>query len=539
MKKIPQLLGLLLAIGIPACQSHKAAPLLVAPQFVKVASTHFEVGGKPYYLAGCNYHYLQVGTHGDVDRALGVEMAGMHLNTARIFAFWEDGPIATEPNPNHMYYQYWDPVSGTRKFNDGDTGFKQLDYLIYKAGQSGIRLLLVLGDDHAYHGGVLQYLDWLGYSDATDHELFFTDPRFRALYKGWIEHVVNRTNSFTGVQYKNDPTIFGWDLINEPTQLTAEWTADIATYLHGLDTNHVVALGGYNLGITGAQPGIDFIVNHCYPEYECPVQPASWGQDAWLPNQIAWANSVNKPFVVEEFGTTANGKDVIYDAWLRKLESLKGAGWLFWDSHAKNDAGVYENDSENFAIELTGQNSYVVPVLKAAADRIKVTVPAPPEPPTQELLLNAGFEDITTEPWAMLQDTPNDGTLSLITSPVHGGTRAAWITGRTKGTESIQQDVTLALNSKGSGTYTLQAWTRLGSGTDNYAITLKVTDAAGTSYYSSDSFSVGGSYVELSKTLPVVITGTVTEAILFIDPWTYGAVSTADLYVDDFSLQKK
>ena len=35
------------------------------------------------------------------------------------------------------------------------------------------------------------------------------------LFENHIRAVVNRRNTINGLQYKNDPTIFAWDLINE------------------------------------------------------------------------------------------------------------------------------------------------------------------------------------------------------------------------------------------------------------------------------------------------------------------------------------
>ena len=33
----------------------------------------------------------------------------------------------------------------------------------------------------------------------------------------FLQTVLNRYNKFTGVYYKDDPTIMAWELINEPT----------------------------------------------------------------------------------------------------------------------------------------------------------------------------------------------------------------------------------------------------------------------------------------------------------------------------------
>jgi len=58
-----------------------------------------------------------------------------------------------------------------------------------------------------------------------------------------------RTARFTGVQYKDDPTILGWELCNEPrcemcnTTLLSEWIRDSARFLKAVDRNHLVSVG--------------------------------------------------------------------------------------------------------------------------------------------------------------------------------------------------------------------------------------------------------------------------------------------------------
>src|SRR5207237_2175157 len=51
---------------------------------------------------------------------------------------------------------------------------------------------------------------------SSDLDQFYTDPTIRKWYKDWIAHLLNRTNTYTGLQYKDDATILGWELANEP-----------------------------------------------------------------------------------------------------------------------------------------------------------------------------------------------------------------------------------------------------------------------------------------------------------------------------------
>ena len=61
--------------------------------------------------------------------------------------------------------------------------------------------------------GVDQYVGWAGLSDQVS---FFTDPKVMQLYKNNVQVLTSRVNTINGRKYSEDPTIFAWDLINEP-----------------------------------------------------------------------------------------------------------------------------------------------------------------------------------------------------------------------------------------------------------------------------------------------------------------------------------
>ena len=59
-----------------------------------------------------------------------------------------------------------------------------------------------------------RYVNWSSTAKSTND--FYTDWNCRQMYKDHIEHYVNRRNTYNGRLYKEDPTIFYWDLVNEP-----------------------------------------------------------------------------------------------------------------------------------------------------------------------------------------------------------------------------------------------------------------------------------------------------------------------------------
>ena len=75
------------------------------------------------------------------------------------------------------------------------------------------------------YGGAYQYSVW---SDAPDIWSFYTNKTVIGWYLDNVEAIVTRVNSFTGVAYRDDPAIFGWDLINEPHVLGDD-SGDILT----------------------------------------------------------------------------------------------------------------------------------------------------------------------------------------------------------------------------------------------------------------------------------------------------------------------
>ena len=83
-----------------------------------------------------------------------------------------------------------------------------------QAGLRGIRTILTLTDNWPDYGGVEYYIPWS--PTAQSRNDFFTDPIVKDIYKTYFFNIATRVNSITNVQYRNDPRIFCWELINEP-----------------------------------------------------------------------------------------------------------------------------------------------------------------------------------------------------------------------------------------------------------------------------------------------------------------------------------
>jgi mannan endo-1,4-beta-mannosidase len=218
-------------------------------------------------------------------------------------------------------------VTAPGKFNE--EAFEVLDLALKIAHEKGIRLIVPLVDQWWWMGGRQEYAAFRG-KQADD---FWTDEQVIRDFEETIRYVLNRKNSLTGVAYKNDPTIFGWETGNE-IKPPHEWTKRIAAFIKSIDSKHVVIDGNSLQGVSQEQlddPNIDVITTHHYP------RP---GGNFISPIREAWEQCKGKkPYFVGEFGfiPAAEVKEVL-DFVVN--EGISGA--LIWSlRYHHHDGGFY------------------------------------------------------------------------------------------------------------------------------------------------------------------------------------------------------
>jgi hypothetical protein len=176
------------------------------------------------------------------------------INVIRLYPF--EVKMSSDPQGTFRH------VMGPNDYNE--SAFKLLDKIVQLANQYNIRLIVPFVDKYNYIGGIA---DWSAFRGKTVDE-FWSDPTLKQDFKNFIKYVIHRTNSYTGVQYKNDKAILAWQLGNELPS-TDSWVSEMAAYVKSLDSNHLLADGGYvrAQGIrTNAltNTDIDIIVPHIY-----------------------------------------------------------------------------------------------------------------------------------------------------------------------------------------------------------------------------------------------------------------------------------
>ncbi|XP_011095154.1 mannan endo-1,4-beta-mannosidase 6 isoform X1 [Sesamum indicum] len=307
---------------------------------VQKSGNQFIVNGQPFYVNGFNTYWLMVfavdqSTRGKVSEVF-QQASAVGLSVCRTWAF-NDGQ--------------WRALQTSPSVYDEDV-FKALDFVVSEAHRYKIRLILSLVNNWEAYGGKSQYVKWgkaAGLNLTSDDD-FFSHPTLKSYYKAHVHTVLNRVNTITNITYKDDPTIFAWELMNEPRcesdpsgdKLQA-WIEEMAVYVKSIDPKHLVEIGlegfygpstpnkvQYNPNTYAQQVGTDFIRNHQVLGVDFAsvhIYPDSWISQSisdahveftksWMQAHIDDAeNFLSMPVVFSEFGVST--KDPGYNATYR------------------------------------------------------------------------------------------------------------------------------------------------------------------------------------------------------------------------------
>jgi len=380
-------LGLALGAGAviaPTASAHgndRPPPVPVSQQFVQRSGDQLTLGGRPFQFAGTNNYYLMYKSHLMTDAVL-AKAAANNFNVVRTWAFTDiglqDGTGSVDSGNTTTYFQYWN--GSAPAFNDGATGLEKLDYVIAKAKADGVRLVLPLTNNWSNFGGMDQYVKWAG---GTYHSDFYSNRTIQGWYKAWIDHLLNRVNTITGIAYKDDPTIMAWELANEPrcggsgvfpkdpacnVATLQSWVTDMSAHIKSVDPKHLVATGdegflctdptgtdwttncseGVDAVAFAKVPTIDYLSFHLYPN--------SWGKDAawgtaWITDHFKAAKQIHKPAILGEFGWSDKAtRNVVYKTWLDAVIKAHGTGALYWILSDIQDDGTLYPDYDGYTV---------------------------------------------------------------------------------------------------------------------------------------------------------------------------------------------
>lgn len=372
-------LVLTLAIAITILRS---PPSFSQPSsFVTRRADTLVVGARPFFFNGANAYYLmESAARGDsatVD-SLFETCRSLGTTVVRTWGFFD-----SDDSLNRAVIQF-----SPGRLNE--QALRALDYVIFKAKQSGVRLLIPLVNSWDDYGGMNQYVRWratfgpesepMRYSEkdlqekvagaygrqyrraissALGHDDFYTDPMIKGWFKNYTASILGRVNTITGGTYLDEPSILGWELANEPRssdqtgRIVNEWVRELSSYIKSLDTNHLVGTGeeGFEVSPSGYSPssygdqswlfdgtaGVSFTANSSIPSIDFAsvhLYPEGWNLpvhagNLWIEDHAVRSSSIAKPMILGEYGIRTQ-KAATYESWLTTIDINNVSGALVW-----------------------------------------------------------------------------------------------------------------------------------------------------------------------------------------------------------------
>jgi len=341
--------ALLAGIGAASVAGCATVPPGGADRLVRREGMRFIRGGRPYRYAGANAWYLAwLGSdtkYGDRAR-LGRELDRLHgigVRNVRLLAGAEESPVRNSIEPG---FEVRDGTLDTALLGGLDVAMAEL-------GKRDMTAVLYLTNFWEWSGGMMSRLYWetgryKNMNDPADPwpafpdmaSAFYADPAAVKRFFGYVRMLILRTNTVTGVTYRDDPTLMAWQLANEPRPGASpavmqailpayyKWIDDSAALIRSLDPKHLVSLGmegtiatnGDAAIVARAHRNIDYMTAH--------IWPLNWGwvdgkdlAGTWeggkakvvdyIDTHVRLAREAGKPLVIEEFGFPRDGE--LYD----------------------------------------------------------------------------------------------------------------------------------------------------------------------------------------------------------------------------------
>lgn len=325
--------------------------------FVKVQDGEFVRDGEKLTFVGANFWYGPI--IASEGRGGNRERLHEELDALKDIGVTNLRILVGSDGPEGVAYKV-EPVLQEAPGVYNDTLLRGLDYLLDQMAQRDMHAVLYFNNSWEWSGGYGQYLEWAGdgkallpavdgYENYVAHvSRFVKNDKAKEIYYNHVRNIVTRTNTVTGKPYKDDPTIFSWQIGNEPRAFArdsvtkkafADWMCTSASLIKSLDPNHMVSSGSE--GLYGcevdldlfeqihAHKDFDYLNVHIWPlvwrwvtkdTFADSVSVANANTEKYLTLHFPVAERLGKPIVLEEFGYPRDGN-----------REFEGEAEKFWD----------------------------------------------------------------------------------------------------------------------------------------------------------------------------------------------------------------
>src|SRR5258708_3771720 len=303
------------------------------PEFVTSSGSSLLLSGRSFRFAGANIHWLALDDETNYPSQFRIDDA---LDVAK-----EMGLTVIRSLNSGISTGCANCIEQSLGFFN-EKALEHDDYVIKAAADRGLRLIIPFTDNYHYaSGGKHTFTDWRGLSDESQ---FYTNQQVISDFEIYIKTLLNHVNIYTGVAYKDDPTILAWETGNE-LQPPTSWTQTISTYIKSLDKNHLIIDGQYGIDPNAALlTHVDILSDHYYPK-----------NIAQMNNDAQFATKADKAFIVGEFDwNDANGGDPL-NSFLADIQSNPAiAGDAFWELWSHNDQYGYRSSVAQYTLHYPG-----------------------------------------------------------------------------------------------------------------------------------------------------------------------------------------
>ena len=339
--------------------------------FVEVKGNEFQINDSHYKYIGCNYWYGGYLGASNKER-LNAELdflSKQNVKNLRVF-------ICGEGDSTYKYRIFPSIQPKQRIYNEDI--LKGFDYFLAEASKRNMKIVFVLNNNWEWSGGFGQYLEWAGYGEPPLPKTEDWDWRNYSKYiaqfyscdsciewnNAWIRKVINRRNTFNGLNYKDDPTIMAWELSNEPrpmdtsaTKFYVNWVKSSAALIKSIDPNHLITIGTEGIISTfysediyskvHSIKDIDYCTVHLWPktwvwyngESDASVSDTTLKKTRdYIEQHSKIAKNLNKPLVIEEFGLHRDGNSFSPKASIQNRNKYYD---FVFDIGKKNDVSGY------------------------------------------------------------------------------------------------------------------------------------------------------------------------------------------------------